>query len=71
MKQLIAGKTGPLKASSAKAVHALVQKRVSEGKVERPDLATSGIVIKKVEVKVNAPKAVAFLQQRKKSLVMG
>jgi hypothetical protein len=71
MKQLIAGKTGPLKASSAKAVHALMQKRVSEGTVERPDVAASGVVIKKVTVKLNAPKAVAFLQQRKKSLVMG
>ena len=71
MKQLTAGKTGPLKAAPAKAVHALMRKRVAEGKVERPDptpgKSASGA---KVKVKVSA-KVSAFLQQRKKPAVQG
>lgn len=69
MKQLVAGKTGPLKVSSAKAVHALMHKRVDEGTIERPDIsAPSGVV--RVNVRVG-DKVAAFLQQRKKSPVMG
>jgi len=47
---LVVGKTGLLKTSPAKAVRAAMQKRVSEGTVERPDLSPAAAP--KVRVKI-------------------
>lgn len=66
MKHLIAGRTGPLKVSSAKAVQALLRERVSSGSVEQPDVEPTSPVTNKVQVRVHVPKAAEFLVQRKR-----
>lgn len=66
MKQLKAGKSGPLTPASAEFVTALMEKRVSEGTIERPDIAQPADTAK-VEVKVYAPKVDAYLQRCKKA----
>jgi hypothetical protein len=55
MKKLTAGKTGPLKVASVEAVRTLMQRRISEGTVERPDVGEPSDVRVRVEVKVHAP----------------
>jgi hypothetical protein len=56
MKKLTAGKTGPLKVASAKAVRTLMQRRISEGTLERPDVEEPSAVRAQVTVTVHAPK---------------
>lgn len=64
MKQLIAGRTGPVKASSAKAVHALIHGRPEADTVERPDIASHNPAAQQVQVKVHAPSVSDFLAKQ-------
>ena len=68
MKQLVVGKTGPLKVSSAKAVRALLHERAAAGSVERPDVESTSTVANKVRVNLHAPTVAEFLVERKKRL---
>ena len=68
MKELIAGKTGPLKVSSAKAVRQLLHDRVAADIVERPDVESTSVGADKVPVNLHAPTVAEFLVERKKRL---
>lgn len=61
------GKTAPLAVASAMAVRALMERRTGDGTVERPDVDSPNDDVEKVDVRVNAPKAEAFLQRCKKA----
>lgn len=67
MKQLIAGRAGPVKASPVKAVHALLHGRMEAGTVERPDIASHDPGVPQVQVKVHAPTVAEFLAKHKTS----
>jgi hypothetical protein len=55
MERLTAGKTEPLKVASTAAVRALMQRRVREGTVERPDVGEPSAFSPQVKVKVLVP----------------